>query len=323
MPRTPLLASLLVAAAFAALPAGAGARVTYKVGISDQSAATFVNPLFAPLRTGMARYVTPWDVMNPGRVADRNSLVNWIDHARAAHQRILVAFETSHTPGQQRKAPGVARYTQAIRRFHKAFPDVKDIQAWNEVNRCQSTDPSTGYVVGQPICKKPKLAAAYYMAARRVFKGAKITGLDILDAANIKCHQMYCALRYVRTFMKYAKPRPRYWGIHNYADTNRFSNKRTRALLKATKSGDVWLTETGGIVSLGKNFPYNQKRAAKALGCMFTLAKSNRRIKRLYVYQFNGIPRGRLFDAGLLNPDNTKRPGYNVVLKRRARPCHR
>jgi hypothetical protein len=189
--------------------------------------------------------------------------------------------------------------------------------------RSATSTTSTGFVIGQPICKKPKAAAAYYMAARRVFTGAKVTGLDILDSANISCPQMYCALRYVREFLKYAKPRPRYWGVHNYADTNRFDNKRTKALLKATKSGDVWLTETGGIVSLGKNFPYNQRRAAKALGCMFTLAKANRRITRLYVYQFNGIRRGRLFDAGLLNPDNSKRPGYEVVRKRRARPCHR
>jgi hypothetical protein len=160
------------------------------------------------------------------------------------------------------------------------------------------------------------------MAARKVFgSGAKVTGLDILDAANIKCKQMYCALKYIRTFMKYAKPRPKYWGLHNYADTNRFDTKRTKAILKATKSGDIWLTETGGIVSLGKNFPYSTSRAAKAIGCMFTLAKSNRRITRLYVYSFFGIKKGTLFDAGLINPNGTKRPGYDVMKKRKARRC--
>jgi hypothetical protein len=318
MRRLPL--ALIVLAALLAVPSGASSA--YKLGISDQKASTFVHPLFAPLKTTMARYVTPWDVMNKGRVADRNNLTNWVNHARAANQRILVAFEASHHPGQQRKAPSAAQYTKAIRKFHKAYPDIKDIQAWNEVNRCQETN-ETGYVIGQPICKKPKQAAIYYMAARRVFKGAKITGLDILDGANITCPQVTCALRYIREFLRYAKPRPRFWGIHNYADTNRFDTKRTKALLKATKSGDIWLTETGGIVSLGKNFPYNQKRAAKALGCMFTLAKTNPRITRLYVYQFHGIKRGKLFDAGLLNPDNTVRPGYDVVKKRKARPCRK
>lgn len=314
-----LLALLLLG--LLSVPSGASAA--YKIGISDQNAATFVNPLFKPLKLSMARYVTPWDVMNPARVSDRNKLINWVDHARLTGQRMLIAFEASHFPGQERKTPSVRAYTKAIRAFKAAYPDVRDIQAWNEVNRCQYTN-EFGVVLGQPICKNPKRAAQYYMAARKVFKApAKVTGLDILDGANIDCRKIYCALRYIRAFLKYAKPHPRYWGIHNYSDTNRFSMKRTKALLKATKRGEVWLTETGGIVSLGKNFPYNPRRAAKALGCMFTLAKSNRRITRLYVYNFAGLPKGRIFDAGLINPNNTRRPGYRVVQTRKARPCRR
>src|SRR5439155_26333838 len=42
------------------------------------------------------------------------------------------------------------------------------------------------------------------------------------------------------------------------------------------------------IVQFGRSFPYNTHRAARALGCMFTLARQNSRIKRLYIYQFNG-----------------------------------
>ena len=310
------LLPILLLSAVVALPATAGARrATYKVGISDQSAATFVHPLFPALRTTMARYVTPWDVMS--RVSDRNDLINWTDHARAANQRMLISFEASHTPGQQRKIPSVKAYTRAIRAFHKAFPDVKDIQAWNEVNRCQVVT-ATGYVTGQPICHKPKKAAQYYMAARKVFRGAKLTGLDILDQAKVGS-----AVRYVKKFLRYAKPRPKYWGFHNYSDTNRFSGSRTKALLKATRSGEVWLTETGGIVSLGGGFPYNTKRAAKAIGCMFTLAKSSRRITRLYVYEFFGNKRSTNFDAGLINANGTKRPGYDVVRKRKARRCHK
>jgi hypothetical protein len=301
------------------VPSGASAA-SYKIGISDQSAATFVHPLFKPLKTTMARYVTPWDVMSS--VADRNNLQNWVEHAVAAHQRILVAFEASHIAGQQRIAPSIPAYTAALEAFRAQYPFIKDIQAWNEVNRCQETN-ETGFVIGQPICKKPKLAAQYYMAARKVFKGGKVTGLDILDGANIKCKQTYCALRYIKLFLKYAHPRPKYWGVHNYADTNRFDTKRTKAILKATKSGDIWLTETGGIVSLGKNFPFSTSRAAKALGCMFTLAKSNRRISRLYIYSFFGIKKGKLFDAGLIDVASKKRPGYDVVKKRKARRCHK
>lgn len=311
-----ILLPLILGTALLAVPAAAPAA--YKVGIGDLNATTFVNPLFKPLKMKMARYVTPWDVMS--NVAYKNQLINWTDQARKVNQRMLVAFEASRTPGKERKAPSVKAYTRALKRFKAAFPGVKDIQAWNEVNRCQYVNEE-GFVLGQPICKNPKKAAQYYMAALKVFpprKGYKVTGLDILDGANVKP-----AVRYIKKFLKFAKPRPKFWGIHNYSDTNRFDTKRTKALLRATRSGDIWLTETGGIVSLGKNFPYNTKRAAKALGCMFTLAKSNRRITRLYVYNFQGIKKGKLFDAGLINPNNTKRPGYNVVKNRKARPCRK
>lgn len=319
--RRILLAVTALALLAVASPASAA---SYKLGISDQSAAVFTHPLFKPLKLRIARYVTPWDVMADYAVADRNNLINWTNHARANGQRIMIAFEASHSPGHQTEVPSKAKYTAMLRKFKAAYPYVRDIQPWNEVNRCQYRT-ETGYYAGQPICKKPKKAAEYYMAALKVFKGPryKVSGLDILDGANIDCSAMYCALRYIRTFLKYAKPHPKFWGFHNYSDTNRFSTMRTRAMLRATKRGDVWITETGGIVSLGKNFPFSTSRAAKALGCMFTVAKVSRRITRMYVYHFFGLPKGKSFDAGLLNSQGGKRPGYDVVKKRRARPCKR
>lgn len=305
----------LLALSLLALPSAASAGP--RVGVSDQLASTFSSPLYAPLHLTMARYIAPWDVMS--RPADRAQLVAWVAAAQLAHQRILVAFEVSHTRGHQRKLPSRAAYTKAITKFHKAYRQIKEIQPWNEVNR-QQHSAGGGYLVGQPTWRNPKMAAVYYMAARRVFKHDKVTGLDILDQANVKP-----AVKYIKTFLRYAHPRPKYWGFHNYSDTNRFSSKRTRALLAATRSGEVWLTETGGIVRLGHSFPYSTSRAAKALGCMFTIAKSNRRIKRLYIYQFNGVARGasNAFDAGLLNANGTARPGYNVVKHRKARRCHK
>jgi hypothetical protein len=313
----PILPLLTLLAALAVLPAGA-ASASYKIGISDQRADTFLNPLYAPLHLSMARYITPWDVMS--RPKDEAALIAWIANAEAAHQRILIAFQASQTPGHQRHIPSTREYTRAIQAFHRKFPEVKDVQPWNEANRCQRRVGTA--ILGQPICKigrGTKAAAAYYMAARKVFRGAKISGLDVLDQANVKP-----TLAYIRSFLKYAHPRPTIWGFHNYSDTNRFSTKRTQALLKVTKTGQVWLTETGGIVEFGRSFPYDQKRAAKAIGCMFTIAKSNPRITRLYVYQFNGVlPHQSTFDAGLINPNNTPRPGYTVVKKRKARRCHR
>ena len=53
---------------------------------------------------------------------------------------------------------------------------------------------------------------------------------------------------WVKRFQKaVGKNRKVIWGLHNYIDANRFRTRGTRALLKAVK-GDVWFTETGGLV---------------------------------------------------------------------------
>jgi len=302
---------LLCLLALAAAPAAASAAT---IGISDQQASTFASPLYAPLKLKVARYIAPYDVIGD---ADQHARLDaWIAGAQAQKQAILVAFEHSYrSVSQTKKAPTVAAYTKALKAFHKAYPQVKDVQPWNEANRCQRVLPD-GNVIGQPICKNPKRAAEYYMAARKIFKG-KVTGLDVLDQDNVRS-----SVKYVKDFLKYAKPRPKYWGFHNYSDTNRFSESRTKALLAATGSGEVWLTETGGLVQFGASFPEDQDRAARALGCMFTIAKLPR-IKRVYIYHFNGAPGADAFDAGLLNLDGTPRPGYDIVKKRKASACRK
>ena len=295
--------------ALLAVPAGAHA---YTIGISDQQASTFANPLFQPLKLKAARYIAPYDVMSSP--VDRQRLAEWIQGAQFMHQRVLVSFEHSRRAGKQRRAPSVKQYTAALKQFKAAFPAVREISPWNEVNRCQKN----GDANGQPTCGKEKLLAQYYSAARKVFGSkATIVALDVLDEQNVSK-----TIKVIKTFLRYAKPRPKILGFHNYSDTNRFSTSRTRRVLAAWP-GDVWLTETGGIVKLGASFPYSESRAAKALGCMFTLARQNKRIKRLYVYQFNGAPSGDRFDAGLVSVDNQKRPGYAIVQQRKARACHR
>jgi len=312
MRRIPLI---IAALAVLAVPAGASAAT---VGISDQQAGTFTNPLYAPLKMRAARYIAPYDVM--GNAQERADLDAWISAARAAHQKILVSFEHSYNGSKAKKLPSTATYTKALKAFKKAYPTVHEISPWNEVNR-KIFSVGGGQYQGQPTYKSPKKVADYYMAARKVFSGSKYTivGIDLLDQNNVAS-----SIRFLKSFLGYAHPRPKVIGLHNYSDTNRFSSKRTRAVLSAFP-GKVWLTETGGLVKLGTSFSYSLSRASKALGCMFTLAKSTSRIQRLYVYQFNPAPDPQTtrFDAGLINPDGSKRPGYTVVQKRKARACHK
>ena len=65
-----LILPLVVLIAALGVPAGAQA---YSTGISDQQAATFGNPDYAPLKLRFARYITPYDVMDSP--ADKAKLI--------------------------------------------------------------------------------------------------------------------------------------------------------------------------------------------------------------------------------------------------------
>jgi hypothetical protein len=306
-----LLLPLALLIAMLAVPATGHA---YTLGVSDQQASTFTNPLFDALKFRAARYIAPYDVMSSP--TDLAAASAWIAAARAKNQRILVHFERSHRSGRERRLPSVAEYRREITAFHAAFPDVKEIGVWNEVNRCQSSSR----VAGQPTCRKEQRLASYFKAARRVFtaSGTRIVALDVLDEQNVNR-----TVNTIRRFRRFAGSRATILGFHNYSDTNRFSTTRTRRVL-ANWRGQVWLTETGGIVKLGRSFRTSTSRAARALGCMFALARSNSRIARLYVYQFNPAHTpSDDFDAGLINRDGTRRPGYRVVQRKQARSCRR
>jgi hypothetical protein len=311
-----LVATFLPIAALAAaalVPAGASA-VT--VGISDQQAATFTNPLYAPLKLKVARYIAPYDVLS--EPSEKVKLDSWIHEAKRAKQTMLISFEHARTESKYNKAPSVATYTKALKAFKKKYGSKFDISPWNEVNVCQAK----GRMEGQPakICKSatgPKLVAQYYSAAKSVFTGRKIVAIDILDGSNVGG-----AVSYLRKFKKYVKGTPKYWGIHNYSDTNRGSTSRTARLIKEinNKKAEVWLTETGGQLKL-RGVDYGEAKASKALKCMFSMPKKFPQIKRLYIYQFNGADSTNDFDAGLVSPDGTTRSGYDVVKKRQSATC--
>jgi hypothetical protein len=291
----PLAALCCVAAIALAVPTASSAA---EIGIGDQQAAMFSNPLFEALDVPIVRYIAPYDAMAHG--IDARAADAFIKAAQLSGKQVLVAFYHSrYTP---EKMPSRGAYVSAVRRFIQAFPYVREYQPWNEANR--------GTVPGAFESPTAKQAATYYMALRQTCSGCTVTGLDLLDGQN-----MAPSLAYLKQFQRYAKPAPTIWGLHNYSDTNRNSMSRTKAFLKAVR-GQVWLTETGGIVQFGSNFPGGSKgqaRAAKALKLMFKIADSNSRIKRLYIFQWTGSGRSARFDAGLTNPDGTARPGYRIV----------
>ena len=207
----------------------------------------FGDPNFRALNVKQARLIVPYDTTSVR--ADREQTDAWISAAKAAGVNPLISFE--HSRLHPTKRPSVAEYTAAFKAFRARYPSIKTYSAFNEANH-QS----------QPTFHRAKLAAQYYNVVRANCRGCKIVALDVLDQGGM--------VDYVEQFKKYAK-KPKIWGLHNYRDTNRNRTSGTSSLLNITK-GQVWLTETGGIVSFSDVFPYNLERAARSLQQMFSLA---------------------------------------------------
>jgi hypothetical protein len=293
-----------------ALPGVANARLV--VGISDQRAATFASPLYAPLKLKVARYITPFDVTKDP--VETRKLAEWLTSASAAGQEILISFEHSRrSRAAAAKLPSPALYRKSITAFKALYGQyVTDVSPWNEVDK--RLDKQRGE--GQPTWDEPVAAARFYGIAREVFPRKRIVALDVLDQPRVDAAVAYIGA-FRQAVAQQGLPAPKIWGLHPYSDINRFSTSRTKALLKATGSGDVWLTEASGIVRFGTSFPFDLDRAARADRCMFTIAKLSSRIKRLYVF---GWMAGGTFDSGMVD-ELGPRPAYAVVRDRKAGRC--
>jgi hypothetical protein len=291
----------------------AHASSSFLTGIGDQQTNMFTNPLWLQLHTKIARYIAPYDAAV--RPYSLQLAREWIGEAEADHQQVLVAFyHSEYTPT---KMPSVTVYQRDVKKFLALFPKVKQYQAWNEANRGTIVEIVKGKRHTALVSPSASQSAQYYKALRAVCRGCSLTGLDILDGPSVSPSLRYIAA-YKHEIAHLKVPMPQLWGLHNYSDTNRFQSTRTRAILAAVP-GQVWLTETGGIVQFGSTFP-NKKgagltRAAKALSFMFKIAASNSRIKRLYIFQWSGATGAARFDAGLTDPSYLPRPGYVVVCK--------
>jgi hypothetical protein len=298
-PRLLAAAAILVAAA---VPATASAKATVHipVGISDQNALTFSNPLFAPLGMQYGRYVTPWDVMKDPTSYDAQQLDEWLTAAKAAGVQPLISFNHStgdDCPRSPCHKPTAAQYRKMFDAFLAKYPDVTTISPWNEANH-----------MAQPTYKRPDLAALYYHVAKQECPTCTVVAADALDISNIA--------DWLAAFAKKA-PDARLYGMHNYGDTNHFETSGIKTVLKTVK-GDIWLTETGAITSFvttsGKvSFKPSNARADKAMNYLFnTLLPVSGRIKRVYLYHWGADPKNR-WDSALVDKNGNPRKVYAIV----------
>jgi hypothetical protein len=308
-----LIAAGLSTTAFAAL----------KGGIGDQNASTFSDPDFTALKVKRTRLIVPYDAIfkNAGAVDQ------WVQAALAAKVEPLIAFnpsQGSHCPAKPCSIPSVSSYTKALKAWRKKYPKVKLFNFWNETNSAtQPTGPTRASVV--------KKTAKLYIAAKKVCGSkCKVTGPDILDQGigdkrkSIRTRNQKRMLKWIGMFLKYAgkKNYPKIWGFHNYGDTNYSRSLGTSFFVKkVAKKGEIWVTETGGIVAFTQQsgkvvFKEDTARAAKATKNAYTVAKKfGSRIKRLYYYQWRKNNPGDFFDAGIKSFEGALRPSYAVLKK--------
>ena len=300
---------LLLLAALLTLVAAAPASAAYRVGLGEQNPQMFASPAWQSLKLKRVRYLVPWDYAR--HASQRAEVAGYMSTARAARQDVLVTFTARrgcysasgrYSTRRACRAPSTATYRKRFRAFDKAYPWVRTYSAWNEVNH-----------KSQPTFKTPGRAAGYYNvlrkdAGRRRFR---VMAADLLDTPNLA--------RYLRSFKRKAKGSPKLWGLHNYGDVNRRRSSYTKLMLRSVP-GEVWLTETGGIVKLLPSFRRSTSRAAARTRGMFRLVRrydTRRRgfrskITRLFVYSWFGAARSARFDAGLVNPNGSPRPAFGV-----------
>jgi hypothetical protein len=291
--RRSLSLSLLLLACCLAAPPAASARLL--VGLGDQDPATFSDPAFGALQLKTTRLTLAWDWWRDPTVVE--STDRWIAAALAARVRPLIAFNRNWRWNGYKVLPSRRLYLEGFRAFRARYPDVRDFSAWNEANH-----------VTQPTALNPKAAAGYYNALRAACRTCTIVAADVLDSRDMSW--------WITTFQRYA-PRARLWGLHNYTDANDAAGT-TRELLGLVP-GQVWLTETGGIKSFrpasvpatGVRRQTFRQQAAAVRRAM-RIARSSRRIERVYFYEWRHDPANR-WDSAFRNTDGTPRPAYTAL----------
>ena len=284
----------LLIAVLAALALGAPAAGALTIGIADQKADMFGDVRFqAPASPTPASRCPGTPSRCPTRARPSTSGCRPPTPTGVSP---LISF--GHSAANRRKLPTPERFLYEFRRFRAAYPWARDFATWNEANHC-----------GEPTCHRPELVASYFRKLRVACTKCRILGAELLDMPNM--------VGWVKAFRRAAVVQPKYWGLHNYLDANRLRTTGTRRLLAAT-TGQIWFTETGGIVSRANRrkvaFPESTAHAAIATRWLFDkLVPLSRRITRVYLYHWNSVRGPKTWDSALIGPTGQPRPAFRVL----------
>jgi hypothetical protein len=282
---------LLALAGLALLPAAASAGPAVRVGIADNKVTKFFDPRFYATGIKDLRTTVPWDVFVVP--AELKELDDYMRGARSIGAQVVLTIDRS--PRQPSANPSPALMAALVKGLRARYPgQVRDLAAWNEPN----------------INKKPELVARWWLAMQKACPRCRIMPGELVDRGN--------AISYALRVEKAAKRPAKFWGLHNYLDANRASTKATAEFVKAVK-GEVWLTETGGVVARrnGSAVVFNGQgpvHAAQATRFVLTkLVALDRRITRVYLYNWDTNTEQVTWDSGFIGPDGKERPALAVL----------
>ncbi|WP_259311756.1 hypothetical protein [Capillimicrobium parvum] len=298
-----LAAAVAATLAVLAVPARSDAKYRVAVGLGDQQTMTLTQPLFIATQIKRLRYFIPYNAIH-----SRSRMQAVEDYVRTASSRgmsVMIHISTNDLRIRRGRLPSARGYRRDVGRLVRRLRPmgVREWGVWNEANHAS-----------QPTWNHPKRAAAYYRQMRRICRGCRIVALDVLDQRGVD--------RYISRFYQ-ALPRnlrrsARFVGIHNYSDVNRRRTTGTRLIMRSVRryvrSPHFWLTETGGVVELGRSFRCSERRAANRLKYLFRILKAYRHsIDRAYVYNWFGTDCRTRMDTGLVNKDGSARRGYRTL----------
>ena len=273
-----------------------------QLGMADQKRDMFTDPRFLALGIKHARRSIGWDMFEYDW--QMQDVDDWLKDARLAGIRPVITFARSRVASKIHLTPTRGQMLESFRRFRARYPWVTDFVATNESN------------LNPPGAKNPKLAAQYYNDMRRACRHCKVAAATILETPNKKQLEGW-----IKRFIKAAGHRPKYWALHNYYGANKRSISGTKRMLKATKTGEVWVTEVGGLVArrtpnfVGKlKMPEGIANQTRATRFIFDrMLNVSPRIKRVYLYHWSASTAADTWDSAFIGPDGRPRASLGIV----------
>ena len=303
MPKRLSLTIALLTVAVVLPAAGAPAASARPViGIAEQHSDVFGDQRFRDLKLTHARLDLSWDVLHD--TGQRRAADAYMKAAHADNVDVLVTFDHSRRHGVSNN-PSPARLASEMKAMRKRWPWVHEFSTWNEVN----------------ISKKAATVANWWLALTKACPSCTILGADLLDRSATSDSPTATArsLRtWVHDFLKTTHGRqPKVWGLHNYIDANKSRTSGTRSALAAVK-GQIWFTETGGLVARHNGSPFKiPEGVTHAVNTTkFILTKLDRissRVGRVYLYQWSRPTRS--WDSAFVDSHGKSRPALTYLRK--------